>query len=243
MSACQTAGELLRNRTPFVGTIAYMGGVHSILSEWVWSWTQMLVFNGEHFGPGGIHYDKASSSYHASARNEVSRRMKGDWLLQLDTDHQFEPDLAWRLVDTFNKHNLDVLCGFYQYRTFPHMPTIYRYLEDQLTPDGDPISRPIIGWTGDSPVIQISAAGGGCLLVRRRVFDRIRRELHCEPFDVKHPWSEDHSFFQRLFRLGISVYCDTGVQYSHLTTRKVTPKDFVREALAGNPVEHEFQPL
>lgn len=237
---CTPESVALRNRTPFQGTVAFMGGVPAIQTEWVWSWTQMLVFNGEHFGAGAIHYEKATSSYHASARNELARRMKGNWLLQLDTDHQFESDLLVRLLATFEEHNLDVLCGFYQMRMWPHHPVVYKYIDDQLTPEGEPVSRPIVGWAEDHPIIQVSAAGAGCLLVRRRVFDRIRRELREEPFDVRHPWSEDHSFFLRLRQLGINAYCDTRIQYSHLATRRILPRDFAREAMSGAPVEHEF---
>lgn len=239
----RSVAPLLRNRTPFVGTIGYMGGVPALMSEWVWSWTQMLAFNSEHFGSGAVHYEKAAQSFHSSARNELAAKMKGDWLLQMDTDHEFDPDICARLVETFEQHNLDVLCGLYYMRQWPHLPVIFKYFDDILTPEGEPLSRPIVAWTGDTPIIQVSGTGGGCLLVRRRVFDRIRRELKCEPFDIRHPWSEDHSFFMRLHSLEIPVYCDTRVQCYHLTTKRVTGNDFVRDALSGVPQSHEFKPV
>lgn len=212
---------MLRRRE-YDGTVAYMGmgGIWSLPAAWVSSWTAMLQYNQEHLSRP-VHYARAGTTYHSYARNDIVNRMRGDWLLMLDCDHEFEPDLCARLLNTMRRLDLDVLTGFYQYRTPPHAPTIYHWKQG-----GDGVN-PIGGWNEEYPVIQVDAAGAGCLMVRRRVFDRIREEIRGEqPFDVRPPYSEDLSFFRRLADLGIKAFCDTRVHYWHLDRRRIDRDDF-----------------
>ena len=74
-------------------------------------------------------------------------------------------------------------------------------------------------------------AGAGCLFVRRGVYDRIRSELKCEPFDIEHPFGEDLSFFRRLKKLGVKVACDFRVECPHLATRALTLADYDRSGV------------
>ena len=76
----------------FIGTVAYLGGVPSVLEEFCWSWSQMVQYNTEYLCQPGelIFYDRARASYHAFARNTLASRMRGDWIVMLDTDHLFE---------------------------------------------------------------------------------------------------------------------------------------------------------
>jgi hypothetical protein len=80
-------------------------------------------------------------------------------------------------------------------------------------------------------VFQVDAAGGGCLLVRKRVFERIEDELGEEPFARTPPLGEDMSFFKRCERLGVKVYCDARIECPHLTVRPVTLDDYDRGAV------------
>jgi hypothetical protein len=220
-----------------LGTIAYMGGLPSVPEPFTWSWTQMLRFNTAYVeGPDKtVHYDRATCSYHPVARNELTARFRGEWLLMLDTDHSFEPDLALRLADRLDKNDLDVVTGFYQYRHPPYAPVLYMFRE----PKEGPGVRPIAGWNPEFPLVQVDAAGGGCLMVRRRVFDRIRKELGGGPFDVRPPLSEDLSFFRCCKDLDIKVYCDTRIRYRHLTWKPIDLDMFDQGELSKNGRIHE----
>lgn len=215
---------MLYGRKP-IGTVVFMGGVPATPTAFTRSWGKMLAYCYEYvLEPNErLHIDEATFSFHSWARNSLVERMLGDWLFMLDTDHEFEPDLLARLLHRINVFDIDVICGLYQFKTPPHSPVLYSWH------DGGHV--PLAGWKGD--IIEIGAAGGGCLLVRRKVFDRIREELKEGPFDVVGQGGEDFGFFGRLKRLGIKAYCDTRVECPHLVTRGVTMRDFDREAVAG----------
>lgn len=210
-----------------IGTVAYMGGVMSLPELFVWSWTQMLQYNAIYaMQPNAdIFYTRATVSYHSMARNSLADSMRGDWLLMLDTDIAFDPDLLARMLFLFESEKLDVLSGLYLHKGHPHPPVLYTWSKDgeQLEHLGD--------W--DKPegryLIPIASAGAGCLLVRRSVFERIREELKESPFDIIHPYGEDHSFFRRLKKLGIQAYCDPSVEVNHLAMRPLGLKDYQPE--------------
>ena len=62
---------------------------------------------------------------------------------------------------------------------------------------------------------------GGCLLVRRRVFERIINELKTDCFNRIGRLGEDHSFFHRVSQLGIRVWCAWKVQCGHIKYQPV----------------------
>lgn len=201
------------------------------------SWSEMIQYNYEYLlGPGErIEYTEATVSYHSFARNSLVEHMRGEWLLQLDTDIRFEPDLAARMINIMDKFGIDVLASLYLYKSPPHPPVAYNYniktksmhvLADWDLKDSD--GRPV-------DLIPLKSAGGGGLMVRKSVFDRIKNELKCSPFDVyfdgSSPLSEDHSFFRRCWDLKIPVYASPNIWVNHLTVKPLTEKDYDRAGL------------
>jgi Glycosyl transferase family 2 len=216
-----------------IGTVAYMGGTPATLEAFTWSWGQMIAYNAEHLCQPNeyVHLDRARFSFHSWARNSLVERMLGDWLFMLDTDHEFEPDILARLLHRLNTYDLEVVSGLYQLRTPPHAPVLYGWHD---TGDGE-CTVPLTGWDGE--LIEIGAAGAGCLLVRKRVFDRIRDELQEGAFSVSGQSGEDIAFFHRLRRLGITPFCDTRVECPHLLTRGLTMADYDETAITAEPIE------
>lgn len=205
-----------------IGTVAYLGGLPALLESFCWSWGQMIAYNAEWVEPGRyVHYERSTFSDHAPARNNLVSSFLGDWLVQLDTDHAFEPDLINRLVWTADNLGLDVLSGIYQMKQSPHVPVIYQW----IGPDDAPGLQPMASWDKRLKVVQIGSAGGGCLFVRRSVFDRIVNELNEQPFDRLNSYSEDHSFFLRLKRLDIPAYAALNIECNHLRVTPVTLDD------------------
>jgi len=208
---------LLSNKC--IGTIAYLGGVPAVLEDFCWSWGQLVQLNSEQLcNPGEyVHYDRARASYHCYARNTLVDRMQGDWLLQLDTDHSFDPDIAVRLLHRMNTYNLDVIVGLYTYKKEPRVPVLFKKQNNGYSP--------IVKWDTNAQVYPCDSAGAGCLLVKRSVFDKIRLELKCGPFDIEHPYSEDHSFFRRCNKVGVQPWFDPRIECHHLDIRKTTIMD------------------
>lgn len=210
-----------------IGTCAYMGGVMSLPEPFVHSWTQMLQYNYEYLGP--IKYDKATVSYHSFARNSLVDNMQGDWLLQLDTDITFEPDLLARMLHKADKFGVGVLAALYLYKSPPHPPVAYNF-------DPKAKEKHILGdWQKDADLIPLKSAGAAALLVRRSVFDKIKSELQQSPFDIyskdNTPLSEDHSFFERCWKLKIPTYTAPDLWVNHLMYKELTEKDYNKEGL------------
>lgn len=221
---------MLLSKRP-IGTIAYMGGVMSLPEPFVWSWTQMVQYNTEYVCESGeyIHYNRATVSYHSFARNSLADNLQGDWLLQLDTDITFEPDLLARMLYKMDKFNIDILTGLYLYKSPPHPPVAYGY-------DPKTKQKVMLGdWQKNADLVPLKGAGAGCLLVRRNVFERIKSELNESPFDIymddKSPLSEDHSFFERCWKLKIPVYAAPEIWVNHLTYKPLKEVDYDKSNL------------
>lgn len=211
---------LMGKRT--IGTVSYMGGIQFVPESFCWSLLQMMQYSTEYVcGIGDIiHLYRPEMSYHATARNAAVAECKGDWLLQLDTDHAFGPDLLQRLLFTMHKYNVDVLCGIYHFRRPPYMPVLFQW--DAKNERYDQLAD----WDRKAEIFEIGSSGGGCLLVKRSVYQRIYKELREEPFSISPPYSEDHSFFNRIRKLGIKAYVAPQVQAAHLEVRPILTEDY-----------------
>lgn len=205
-----------------LGSIAYMGGIMAVPEPFLHAWQQMIEYNNEYFIEPGqmINYDRATVSYHSFARNSLVDQTKGEWLLQIDCDIIFEPDVLARMLNKMNKHNIDVMIAPYVYKSEPHPPVMYGYNKRTK-------AKYIVGdWDEKAELIRIKGAGAGCLLVRKKVFDKIKFKLNQSPFDIYFengttPLSEDHSFFERCWKLKIPVYFSPQITVKHLKYREL----------------------
>lgn len=212
----------MREENKPIGTVAIMGGIPSIPTPFVQSLMQMQAYNAEHLGK--IHYLNTTTSLHFKARNEIVDKMQGDWVLMLDTDNQFPPDLLHRMLARVYRHDLDVLVGLYQFKKPPHSPVLFRWDEETGIPNRVIDFQP--QEVDEFNYIEVECAGAGCLLVRDRVFVRILEELKENPFDQIYPLGEDFSFFKRLQKLDIQAVCDPSIHVEHLRWEGTTPPEY-----------------
>lgn len=209
-----------------IGSVAYLGR-WALPEEFTWSWGQLIEYSNDYVRKPGerIYWMRGNKSGQYMTRNHIAANMIGDWLLLLDTDHAFEPDLLYRMLRRFNnpRQPLDVLTAIYQYKTPPYQPVLYQYFE------GAERYRHVIGHDATDPntCFKIDATGGGTLLVRRSVFERLEKAYPGEkPFDPMPPWGEDFSFFERLRRIGIVSHCCPAIQSYHLRTEETRMEQF-----------------
>lgn len=222
-----------------IGSIAYCGrGPH--WDDFLWAWSQLVQFTFENLE---IFCDRSCQTVHVLhgaksgqyfTRNWISEAMLGDWVLSVDTDHTFEPDLLYRMLRVFNNPQfpVDVLVGLYQYRGEPYNPVLYNWDEQAQR------YQHIIHHATTEPlqIVRVDAAGCGHMMVRRRVYDRIREETGDKPFNPfdftdaqtgqRTQWGEDFSFFERLRQLRIPVWCCPDIRSFHLRTKETTMDEF-----------------
>lgn len=202
-----------------IGTIAPMLGLPSNLSKFTWSFANLVNYSAQHVcGPDGyIHLSDAGMrhTFHKLARNQVAREVMGDWVLMLDSDHVFEPDLLFRLLNIQNRTGYDIVTALYLHRVHPYAPCLWKF-------EGEDGKKQFGDWP-PGEIIEVDCAGAGALLVRRTVFSRIWHELGEEPFDT-HQFErgagsvvgEDFAFFRRCKRLGIRTCCPTYIEAHHI---------------------------
>ncbi len=228
--------KLIRRKP--IGAVAFMSGISYCFTETMQCAIEMARFNARHIEGDDKHieYVHTTISLHSKARNQLAEQRIGGpdgWMLQVDLDLIWRPSSLKTLLNTmFRKtpqhpDGLDVVCGIYHKKHPPHMPVIMNHNGKWY----DEISE-----IPDEP-FTVGGGGGGHLLVRNRVFDRIKAELKQDPFDHYYyepteenpdggPLSEDLSFFKRCQRLGIEVWCDPMVQCGHIDTVAVGRQDF-----------------
>lgn len=176
-------------------------------------------------GTGGI----------SEGRNEVARsfldQTDGEWLWFIDCDMGFAPDTVDRLVKAADQYQRPVMGGLCfankrQGRSeiwaerFAVIPTCYAWVELE-----DQVGFVPIPDYGRDQVIQVGGTGAACLLIHRRVLEKMRAKHGDAWFDpITHPtglkggrrvFSEDLSFCVRVQGLDIPVHVDTKVKTCH----------------------------
>ena len=206
----------------YIGTVGEMGGIPAVLTPFHYSMKNLIQWNYEYLcAPGeSVYYPEPPTvSIHDIARNAIAESFLGDWLVMLDTDHVFDPDLCYRLLNLSQKCESDVVVGFYQYKNPPHLPVLFKFIENRGL-------IPIVNWDRTANAIEVDSAGAGCLCVHRRVFDRIDSELQEKPFTRIEGYGEDHSFFLRLRKLGIKTVCSPNIKCNHINFHPVDINDY-----------------
>ncbi len=203
--------EFLTMRTA-CGTIAYIGGFMCPPDPFCWSFANMAVFAQESLCMPGqfVHLARSRYGKHDFARNQLADNMLGDWLFFVDADHEFEPDILSRLMVQMVRHNLEVVCGLYCYKDQAESPVLYMHNTEH---DAYEV---LADFDKTRDLVRADSTGGGCLLIRRTVFDRIRKEIGQKPFSKIGGLGEDHSFFLRIKKLGIPLHCAWKVRAGHI---------------------------
>lgn len=201
----------------YVGCIAPMWA-DNCYKTFVDSLARMVAFSSNHLGP--LHYTTATVSYHELGRKQIVDSFLGDWVLMLDTDHAFSPDLLVRMLALKKKYDCRVLSAMYQYKHPPHGP-----VANIWTADGK--LSPLVNWDRAADIVEVGAVGAGCLLVDRSVFDEIRRKLKEDPFQIRLGLSEDFSFCQRCKELDIPVNLALQIECHHTIKSNLFIRDYV----------------
>lgn len=222
------------------------GTVHT---DFMLSWTYLMMFDSVNHrritdGGGLIPIDAGANL--SGPRNDIVKRFlnypSAKWLLQIDTDMTFMPDLVERLLEHADPQEAPIvggLCfGFDDKGKI--QPTLFGFVGDEA----NPLVVRYHEWPPDS-MMQVAATGGAALLVHRSVFERMQTFDHPsrpgkQGFNDAFPWfqelehdtrpvSEDIAFCWRAGLLGIPVYVNTAVQLGHIKKRVLTMDAYFTE--------------
>ena len=193
----------------------------------------------ENPGEVDIKYLKATLVY--DARNQLVRYAleKGgyDYILWLDSDMTFEPDLLARLMKdmgTEDGQKRQAVTGLCFGRRPPFKPCIYKALDVQQ--QGQmiyPKCENYFEYPRDQ-IFEVAACGFACVLMRMDVLEAMG--IYGVPFFPIGGLGEDLTFCWRAQKLDIKFHCDSRLKIGHIMRIHVDEdfRDNVFQGSAGN---------
>lgn len=145
-------------------------------------------------------------------RNTLARRAVeegAEWLLFLDDDHLFRPDILNRLL----AWDVPIVGGLYLQRMMPFASVAYT----AKTESGNYIPIDLTSLPGEG-LAEVCALGTGGMLIRTEVF----REIGGQWFEHGRA-SEDLIFCDKAVEAGFPIYVDLGVHLGHLSPSAIWP--------------------
>lgn len=144
----------------------------------------------------------------ALSRNRLMENAKGDYIFWADDDVLLPADVIPRLF----RHDKDFVSGLYFSRRAPHFPQIHKVNKKNKNRYDS-----IIDYKKDS-LIEVDAVGGGCMLIKREVFDKLKKPyFQYTPAGEKTlKKGEDYFFCDKVREAGMKIYCDTSVIGLHI---------------------------
>ena len=157
-----------------------------------------------------------SGSLIYAARNSLAMtaiEKEADFVFWLDSDMVFPADTLARLMDTLQKHDLDMVSGLYFRRVPPYTPVLFDRLD--INEDGT------CDWTEFKTIpdelFEVGGVGFGCVLMKTDVFFDVQSRfgnMFC-PIGSN---GEDVAFCWRARQCGFKIYCDPTVICGHVAT-------------------------
>ena len=153
------------------------------------------------------------------ARNRLSAlaiEKKAEYVLWLDSDIVFEPDLLERL-QTDMESGKDIVTGLYFSRRYPYFPVIYKRTAFE---DGKPVNAVYTDYPKDR-LFTVEACGFGAVLMKTKVLADLEKKFD-NWFAPLIGFGEDLSFCIRARECGYEIWCDPTVKPGHIGSITVT---------------------
>ncbi len=148
------------------------------------------------------------------------------WLLMLDTDMTFTPDVLGRMLEAANAKIRPILGGLafaYNDRVGGIRPTMMRR-------DDNGVYTPHTRVPADS-LVKVDATGAACLLVHRSVYEAMN-DGTAMPFYREYVvgnshYGEDVGFCDRATQqFGFEIFVHTGIEFGHMKNHCITRRDY-----------------
>lgn len=154
-----------------------------------------------------------------TARNELAKRAVAcgaDFILWLDSDMVFQPDLLERLMAYMEDPETSIVSGLYFRRVAPYSPVLFDKLE--IT-DKECINTEFTEIPDHT--FEVGGCGFGGVLMRTSVIYDVALK-YGSMFDPINGVGEDLSFCWRARQLGHKIICDPSIELGHVGTNLIT---------------------
>lgn len=159
-----------------------------------------------------------------NARNNLARqaiKSEADWVLWLDSDMVFEPDLLKKMLKVCEENDIDFLTGLCFRRKPPYTPTLFDRL-DKMEHGAS--------YTTIMSVPEGRFKVGGCgfagVLMSTDVLLSVAARFGGRMFDPLEGFGEDVSFCWRARQCGYEIWCDSDIELGHIGSMVVTREFF-----------------
>ncbi len=197
------------------------------------------LVNLRHVGEVDIKFLKASLVY--DARNQITKYAldKGgyDYILWLDSDMTFEPDLMEKLIADLEPEDVEkrqAVTGLCFGRRPPFRPCVYKALDIQ---QNGQMVLPKCEVYEDYPrdqIFEVAACGFACVMMRMDVLEAMG--IYGVPFFPVGGLGEDLTFCWRAQKIDVKFHCDSRLKIGHIMRIHVDEsfRDNVFQGSAGN---------
>jgi hypothetical protein len=147
----------------------------------------------------------------------------------IDADTAPPPHVLVRLL----KRDLDIVSGYYMQKTHPFAPLVIKRPADKDGKKGMNFF-PLITPALQDTLLPVDAAGCGCLLIKREVFESMKPPFFKFNFINQagtKTMGEDLYFFDQAMEIGYQPYVDLSVLCQHVMGGNIFPREFVRQTL------------
>jgi GT2 family glycosyltransferase len=176
------------------------------------SFVRLANFNGKHeyqfgFTQNSLVYEARETLVEQFLKTECEA------IMFIDSDMVFDH----RSIEYLESHNLPMVTAKAFKRVPPYQPCFYTTVTEK---DGLPyLESPVEYGIG---LLEIQGCGMACVLIRREVFTKIQQPYF---FPQKH-MGEDLSFCLKVKEAGVKMYCDTSLQFGHISNEPIFEHHF-----------------
>ena len=155
------------------------------------------------------------------SRNSLAKHaleMEADFILWLDSDMMFEPDILERMMKTLQDNDLTILSGVYYRRRPPFSPVLLKTLridENNFCEHENFNAYPEDG------LFEAEGIGFGCVLMSSEVLFDVKAK-YTDWFSPFGRVGEDLSFCWRARQCGHKIYVDPTIQLGHCGHQIIT---------------------
>ena len=162
---------------------------------------------------GDVRYASMESSMIYKSRTDlglIALAEKQDFVLWIDSDMVFKPDLLERLMADMKGR--DIVAPMFFMRIPPYEPVLYKKLRKGLTPAENEHEK--LKDYPENEMFTVEGVGFGCVLMRTSVLQKVVDRYH-ELFAPMPGYGEDLSFCIRARGCGIDIWIDPMIEVGH----------------------------